>query len=245
MKTQGTIAVFCALLILCSTFSSCKKDNDKKAACKIVTVTQTSSGSTGIINITYNNDGKISTVNTSSSSGTSSKVFTYSGNTINIVSTNGPSTSRDSVTLNANGRASNIRSFNDMTGTTWSNQSFEYNGNELLKVHQTDNTSSTPETTVATYTNGNLVTLTSPSSTTTIEYFTDKNTQPGDYLELAYLINYGVGLFPHKNLLKTIDGGGGSVTNFNYEFDADGKITKVTATGGGSITTLTYQYTCN
>ncbi len=243
MKTQGTIFLFCAAVLL---VSACKKDgDDKKAACRIVTVSQSSSGTPNVINITYNNDGKISTLSTSSGSSSTSKVYTYSGNTIIINATSGSFSSRDSVTLNAQGRASNIRQFSDLTGNNWTNYRFEYNGNDLLKYHQTSDGDATEETTTATYSNGNMVGLQSSSSNTTLEYFTDKKVQPGDYLELAMLIQYGVSVYPHKNLLKTIDSGTGSITNFNYEFDAEGNITKVIATAGSSTTTLTYQYQCN
>jgi len=242
MKTQGTILVCCAVILLAS---SCKKNNDKRATCRIVTVTQSSAGNTSSINITYNNDGKISTLSTSTSSGSTSKVFTYSGNTIIIRGTSGSSDTRDSVTLDAKGKALNVRQFSDLTGNNWSNIRFEYNGNDLLKYHQTSDDDATEETTVATSSNGNMVGLQSPSNNTTLEYFTDKKVQPGDYLEIATLIQFGVSVYPHKNLVKTIDSGSGNFTNFNYEFDADGRITKVIATGGSSTTTLTYHYQCN
>lgn len=242
MKTQGTILVCCAAIAL---ISSCKKNSDKKATCRIVTVAQSSSGSNSTINITYNNDGKISTLGTSSGSSSTNKVFTYSGNTIIINSTSGSISTRDSVTVDAQGKALNIRQFSDLTGSNWTNYRFEYNGSDLLKFHETSDGDATEETTVATYSNGNMVGLQNASSNSTLEYFTDKKVQPGDYLELISLIQYGVSVYPHKNLVKTIDGGSGSITNFNYEFDAEGNITKVTATGGSSSTTLTYQYQCN
>jgi hypothetical protein len=242
MKTQGTILVCCTVIML---ISSCKKNSDKRTTCRIVTVTQSSSGTSSAINITYNNDGKISTLNTSSSGTSTSKVFTYSGNTIIINTASGTFTSRDSVTLDAKGRALNIRQFSDLTGNNWTNLRFEYNGNDLLKYHQTSDDDATEETTVAASSNGNMVGIQSSSSNTTLEYFTDKKVQPGDYLEIATLIQYGVSIYPHKNLVKTIDGGSGNITNFNYEFDADGRITKLIGTGGSSSTTLTYQYQCN
>lgn len=242
MKTQGTIVICCAAIML---ISSCKKNSDKKATCRIVTVTQSSSGSTSTINITYNNDGKISTLGTSSGSSSTNKVFTYSGNTIIINSTSGSISTRDSVTVDAQGKALNIRQFSDLTGSNWTNYRFEYNGSDLLKFHETSDGDATEETSVATYSNGNMVGLQNASSNTTLEYFTDKKVQPGDYLELVSLIQYGVSVYPHKNLVKALDSGSGSITNFNYEFNADGNITKVTATGGSSSTTLTYQYQCN
>lgn len=239
MKTR--ITIIAAIILI----TSCKKNTDKKASCRIVTVTQTSSGSSGLINISYNNDGKISTLNTSAGGSTTNKVFTYSGNTIIIHATTGSSTSRDSVTVDAKGRPLNIRQFSDLTGENWTNIRFEYNGNDLLKFHQTSDGDATDETSIATYSNGNMMELQSPSGKSVLEYFTDKKVQQGDYLEISSLTQYGVSVYPHKNLVKVIDSGPGSLINFNYEFDADGRITKVIATGGSSSTEIAYQYQCN
>jgi hypothetical protein len=244
MKAQGTIVALCAFLIFNSTFSSCKKDNDKKASCKLIKVTQNSGGEIAVINITYNDAGKISTVSTTTPQENTSKVFTYNGNTINVVTTNASASRRDSLTLNANGRPANIRMFSDNTGANWINQAYEYNGNELVKMQETSNSSSTPVTTTATYNNGNLVSLASGSTVSVLEYYTDKNTRQGDYLELIAQINYGVIVYPQKNLLKSISNAGG-MTNFVYDFDSDGKIINVVVSSGSNSTILNYQYQCN
>src|SRR5690349_11148102 len=103
---------FTCLVLLLGPFISCKKNKDKKPFCRIATITDAGTSNTVVYNITYNNDGKISTL-TSSGSVSSVKVFTYTGNTININTTFGSngSTSRDSITLDSRGRPSNIRSF--------------------------------------------------------------------------------------------------------------------------------------
>lgn len=245
MKTSTSSALLFILCITGSFIVSCSKDNDNNSDCRIITITETGAGGTIIRNITYNNDGKISTLN-STGSLVSNKVFTYSGNTLIINSTDGGGafSSRDSVTLDSKGRPVNIRQFYDQSGTNWSNFSFEYNGNNLAKYHQTSGSSSVPETYVATYSNGNMIGLQSTSGNITLEYFTDKRVVPGDYLEVLSLVQYGVTVYPHKNLVKTISSSG-SITNFNYEMNGDGQVAKVTATSGSSVTTLTYQYQCD
>ena len=239
---RTTISV--AVLLFVS-LAACKKDNDKKATCRISTITQTSSGDNTIQNITYNNDGRISTMTTSGDFG-STKVFTYNGNTVIVITTgnDGDFNSRDSITLDAKRKPLNIRQFHNEDGDNWTNYSFEYNGDDLQKFHQTNENGTSPQTSVATYQNGNMMSLQTGNGTATLEYFTDKKVQPGDYLELASLIQYGVSVYPHKNLVKTI-AEGSTILNFNYEFNADGTISKVTATSGGTVSSLTYQYQCN
>lgn len=244
MKAQATIVALSAFLIFNSTFSSCKKENDKQASCKLVKVTQKNGNNTAVINITYNNEEKIATIGTASPLGNSSKLFTYTGNNINIVTTTSSGSRRDSVTLNANGRPSNIRSFGDMSGMSWTNQAFEYNGTQLVKVLHSDNSSSTPSTSVATYNNGNMVSLVTGALVSVLEYYTDKNNQVGDYLEFAHTMTYGVSIYPNKNLVKSI-GSGNEQTQFVYDFDADGKITKAIISAGNNSTVLTYEYQCN
>jgi hypothetical protein len=226
------------LLAFSGIFVSCKKDNDdKKPVCRIVTIT-TSTGD--VTNITYNNEGKISTL----SEGGIIKVFTYAGNTIIINSNNGNFASRDSITTDSKGRPVNIRQFSDATNTKWTNLSFEYNGDDLLKYIQTTNPVTTPVTNTATYVNGNMVSLQFSGDHTDLEYYTDKKVQQGDLLELSTVLIYGVSIYPHKNLVKSISSGG-SIANYSYEFNADGQITKATATGGTQVSTFTYQYQCN
>lgn len=242
MKTQRTLPLLLAALFL---IGSCKKDSDKNSNCRIVTVTQEGSGSTSIFNMTYNDQGKIATFSNSTTNGTTNKVFTYSGNTVIVNVISGSSASRDSITLGANGKVLNIRRFPDLTGNDWTNYSFEYNGDVLLKFIESHEGNPTPLTTVVTVTDGNMTRLETGSSTTDLTYYTDKQMQPGGYIELAMMIEYGISIYPHKNLVKSIDYGGGDIATYEYEFDADGKISKAISSQGGYETTLSYQYQCH
>lgn len=246
MKTRRLVSFFAAIA-MCITVISCKKDGgDKNASCRIVTVTQVLGGSTYLYNLTYNNDGKVSTL-TGSGATNVNKVYTYAGNNIIINATlGGTFYSRDSITLNANGTPANIRQFSNPAGTAWINHSLEYNGNDLLKQHMTTNLSAVPITSIVTMSNGNVINLKQVGSTEyNMEYFTDKGVQRGDFLEIVGLLNYGINIYPHKNLVKALALVGGAVTNYNYEFNADGLISVVTATSGTSVSTISYQYACN
>lgn len=243
MITRRQMAFF-AIAIICLTLNACKKSTDKNANCRIVTAVEVIGSNTNTFNITYNNAGKISTLDASGTF-TLSKVFTYSGNTIMINTTSsGTFSRRDSITLNDKGKPLNIRQYSNLAGTVWLNYAMEYNGDNLLKYIETNNTGTT-KTIMVTTTNGNATQVSLPGANIKLEYHTDKNVQRGDWLEFSSLIEYGVNIYPHKNLLKTIDQGGGSITNYNYEFNSDGLISKVIGTSGSSSSSLTYQYACN
>jgi hypothetical protein len=243
MNTRSFIAC-CAMALICLTLNSCKKSGDKNANCRIVTAHQVVGSIDYVINITYNNAGKISTL-ASTGSVTVSKVFTYSGNTVIINITNaGAFQGRDSITLNDKGKVTNIRQYKNVAGTVWTNYAMEYGGDVLLKYYESTNASA-PKTITVTITNGNTTKVVDGATTINLEYWTDKNVQRGDYLEISALLEYGVNLYPHKNLIKTLDTGGGNIINYNYDFDERGLISKITATSGANSSTLDYQYQCN
>jgi|GEM_PF-2434979 len=243
MKLRNPL-ILPAILMGSLFFISCKKDDIKNNACRIVTISEESaSGSAVVHNITYNNDGKISTLQSSGTFNTN-KVFNYTGNTI-IVTTSGNNnpSRKDSITLNSQGRPVNIRQY--FSGTNFDNYVFEYDGNgELLKNQKISNGSTTPETTIYTNQNGNIASIKTSFSTVNLEYFNNKAVQQGDYLEVLSLIAYGVSIYPHKNLVKSIVSDN-SITNYDYEFNSEGVITKITATGNSGVGTITYQYQCN
>src|SRR5215213_5463909 len=101
-KLSATIA-----LVIVMSFA-CKKNKDvvKKPDCRIITATPTPSSAGDPFNISYNNDGKISTL----SNGSTITTFAYSGNTA-IATTNSSGTfqSKKIITLNANGLAANVK----------------------------------------------------------------------------------------------------------------------------------------
>lgn len=236
MKTiQLTTAI---TLITIITFTGCKKDKDeaKKPVCRIITITPAPSGSS--FNISYNSDGKVNTVST----GSDITTFAYSGNTIIGTTTNsGTFGSKKIITLGSNGLATNVKTEFNASGTDWSNDVYEYSGTELIKATNTSSSGGTPSVTTVTWNNGNLVSAASGSSVSTLDYF-DKPAQTGDYLQIAQLIT-GFQIYKTKNAIKSLLSGS-TITNFDYSFDADGKITSMTASGGSNII-YSYQHQCN
>src|SRR5688572_20347950 len=91
MKAQNKIALLFFFAAICC-LDSCTKEGDKIADCRIVTTSTVYTGGTLLNSITYDNEGRISTINTSGSA-VRSKVFNYIGNTIIINSTTGTGSS--------------------------------------------------------------------------------------------------------------------------------------------------------
>lgn len=239
MKTQKLIFVCLLIFVL-----ACKKERDNTSRCNIATMTQAGPGGNAVYTFTYNDEGKLATMDVGGT-GASHKDFAYSSNTVFIVTLDpdGKFKRKDSIAIDSKGRPLNIRSFTSADGSTWENTSFEYNGDDLKNSALTYNYNSTPMTTTFTYSNGNPVIMATGGSSTILEYFTDKKVQKGDYLEMASLVQNGVNIYPHKNMVKLV-ASGGSIVNFAYEYNSDGLVSKVTITSGTDIALLTYTYEC-
>jgi len=236
MKTIRLTTVTSLVIILA--FTACKKDNDekKKPNCRIITITPTTGNA---FNISYNSEGKTSTIST----GNDVTTFAYSGNTIiGTTTTSGTFSSKKIITVNSNGLATNVKTEFNSSGTNWSNDVYEYSGTELIKSTSTSSSGGTPSVSTITWSNGNLISVTSGSSVSTVDYYTDKPAQTGDYLNIAQLVG-GFQIYKTKNAIKSLLSGS-SITSFDYNFDGDGKITALTATGGSNIT-YSYQHQCN
>jgi hypothetical protein len=189
--------------------------------------------------LSYNSDGKLST----NSHGTFITTFSYSPNTVIETTTNGGVFgSKKTITLNANGLATNVRTENNVTGTLWDNTLYEYSGTELIKSTNTNSAGDPVAISAFTWSGGNLASITSGSSTSVLAYYTDKPAQTGDYFSLIQL-TFGFQIYNVKNAIKS-SVSGSSTTSFIYSFDNDGKIASVSVTGN-STTTFNYQYQCN
>jgi hypothetical protein len=248
MKTQKKALLLSVLMFGCL-FFSCEKEVDKKAGCKISSMTETGPGTYSRTHtLAYNNDGQLSTLNSTGTGGNTSKIFIYSGNTILVNTTNtsssGTSTYRDSITIDDQKRPLNVRQY-FQNGTTWINIRFEYNGERLARAHRTTESSATADITTCTYDNSgnNVVRFESSVQTEILEYY-DEEVQPADWLETLTLITYGVSVYPHKNLIKSYNNGT-TIGNFSYVKNADGLITQTTTTTATSVSTITYQYECD
>lgn len=241
---MNTSRLLTVVFITCFTLTNCKKENNGKNNCRLVSTTDVFSSGTVTTSITYDNDGRISTANLSGSLSIS-RVFTYNGNTIVINATKaGAFYARDSVTLDGRGRPLNLRQYYNEGRTDWSNIVFEYNGDDLLKMQRTTEDASTTANYLAAYSNGNMVGQLYDGQVSTYEYYTDKKVQPADFLQLTMLLQFGVPMYPQKNLLKSMKYNNGTIVNYNYTINDNGQITKLTVTGGSSVSTITCQYEC-
>lgn len=240
MKTFQMFIKYCFAVILVLPGISCLKKTDKASKCKLVRI-KYERPQGAYIDITYNNDGKVSTLKTFGVA-YPDRTYNYFGNT--IVITHGSPTNyvRDTIEVDDKGRPLNIRKYSNTPH--WINYHFEYNGDELARVTVLRSISGIPYTATADYFGGNMIGYTYGGLTTRYEYYTDRNVQPGDYLDVLSMLEYGVSIYPHKNLIKGMEDLPGGITNYAYEFNDDGLITKVTATNGTGSSFVTYQYKC-
>lgn len=236
MKKNQLYFLLLAVFIISNGLLSCKKNETPvKPDCKIVGVVVAGSATS----FTYNADGTLSSEN--SSTGTTR--LAYNGNTITITTTTGTEvTAIKTVTLNANGLASEVIT-TDAAGTVLSDVVLEYNGTELVKE-----TSTTPggDTFVTTHTfsGGNMIASQSDTVITTLNYSNTIPAQTGDFWNLLNLVQ-GFETIKTKNALTSIESPGASISTINYVFDTDGKITGFNSISNGVLTSFSYQYDCN
>lgn len=234
------LAIAGALLIL----PACKKKDDTQIipppapVCNITTVNFDSY----IITIAYDAQKRIS----KTTNPDVIRNYSYSGSTMTIVETDaddGSAIGRNEITLNTAGYATQVAEI-DEAGVLQSTTVYDYDAsNQVLKSTTTYVGSSSPDVTNFTWSNGNLVNIDGD----TYDYYTDKASQAGGYLQIIQSFALGYVVAKPKNLVKSTTTSG-FVETFTYEFDADGKITKYTQSSsapGSTPTENTFQYTCD
>ena len=221
--------LFTAIVVL----DACKKNNDKKT-CHISEIS--SPTSTEKNSFSYDVSGRLSQL----ISGGSLTTYSYSGSTTTVtILDSGKFLSRTTIFNNDAGLAINVRIEYDETGTIWNNQFFEYSGDELSKSTNTSSDLPKPIITTYTWSNGNMVSAKTDTTTTTYGYYTDKLRQTGDYFLLVQMIQ-GYEIIRNKNLLKSVSG-----STLSYEPGPDGNISTLSVTTGGSTTSIDLHYLCN
>jgi hypothetical protein len=224
--------IMCAFVIVTG-FSACKKDKDKKPDCRISAFTVAGQA----YNVLYNGNGKLISVVSSSFSQT----YDYSGNTTVVTSLNaGAFSSKVIITNNAAGLAINVRTESNSSGTEWTNEAYEYNGDELAK--QTSTRSGDTSRGIITYTwfNHNMIVQRTASTVTVWDYDASAPRQKGDYLDFFQFLS-GYEYLRTRNIIKSI--GNSTLT---YGFDIEGNISSVSVgSTGGTPASINYQYECN
>jgi hypothetical protein len=201
---------------------------------------------TTVYNISYDNDGRINQVTTSENK----RIWGYTnqGVVFSVFDNNDKLLSRSTIVLNGKGYPETFTHdyYNpDQTLNFTNLEAFEYNNEDQL-VTWISKHGTNPETTkIITWSEGNMVLFTDGTDTTEVEYYTDQPVQAGDYLQMITSLSDGMPYINNKNLPKSIDNGY-AITNFNYEYDQEGKITKFTLTESSvpDVLEISYQYTC-
>jgi hypothetical protein len=220
-------------------FPGCKKDKDEeppvppKPVCRTLTITESSVTASFV----YDANKKVSRV--AYSDGTIED-YTYKGDTTKILrTTSGAFEFRKIITNNADGMATQVRIEDNAAGTSGLIISYVYNGTELIQEVQKPIGSATTTVTIYTWTAGNLTELKSGTSVTTLDYYNNKESQLGNYLE-AVNVSQGYNIFKTKNLVKRITQSG-TATEITYTFNADNNITSAVFSGSSSALLFTYQ----
>jgi len=217
--TIFVIATLVALIVVTG-ISGCKKEDDdtsKKAGVtpKIKTLSYYDPWSLATRTETYAYDaqGRVTTVTTSFSDGSSGSVVSYSYGT-NYMTETRPGIGPKTYALNSDGYVSDY-----FLGT----QTYDADG------HVTSDGTHT-----YTWANGNLISSTNdPSGSLTFTYHTDKTNTIGND-------NKGMSFFgkESKNLINTSTNGSGTVLVYSHEYDSQGRVTKETGKYG-----YAYNYT--
>ena len=240
MKIRFTILY--AALIFCFVSFSCKKEKEKSAidsSCRMITAL----GGPDTYHFTYDVDGKLSSLLILPIK--QKYTYTYEGNTtIVLYEVNGVFESKLIISNNSLGFTTNVRREQNKTGTVWNNQAAEYNGTQIAKMLYTSSDPNGPNLAVNyTWKDGNIASMESGGKVTTFEYYTDRPSITGDWRRNSEMTE-GYRFFNNKNLTRSLKNASGT-TEFKYEFDTGGKITKQTVIEPDNIqSAVQYEYAC-
>lgn len=225
--------------LLCQSLSCSKKSSSAapSSGCKIASAAVSGTAGTGSIDLTYNDDGKITSSVANLSTGTTTKSFTYTGNVVMVSTTTSGSAgvTTDSILVNSDGlMLSDItRSPTDVAFLV-----YNYSGTEVTSETTQDNNN--PVVTLNyTYTNGDLNGLQGEAFA-----YNDKASEQGDYFQFSQLLQIGVPWIQCAHQVSSFSSGAFTIS-ITYTYDNSGKITAMTLFGGGQTTTYAYTYQCD
>lgn len=245
-------ASFLTILILAITALSCKKstkNNNMNNSCRIVATYDTIIESTGKITrssrmISYNKDGKITSVLNVDSLTSTTRTFTYGENYL-VRTTDAVHAAIDTIYLNENGLPQEI--FTYQPGAFTVDEVYAYNGKELQtrSLVQSYSNYNSIYFYKFTFTNGDNTSVTgSGGGVTNYTYYPDKTASEGDPTSFYYLTTYGIPVIVNTHLIKSQESPGYRI-DYTYTFDNTGKIATVVNTNPEYIGKTTYVYDCS
>lgn len=241
MKSIFTKALIIIALIVGMISCSSDDNRPKEPECHISQISN--AGKTTIL--TYNSTGKL----IQASNPDFNHTYFYDGNTIIINIVGNPSneynTFRRTLTLGSNGLPAIV--YDDQfynKPDKWQNLAFEYSGNQIQKMTPTTNQEGVIlNTEQYQWQNGNIISISSGDSVTTLEYY-DLPLQQGDFFIMENTLYFGISHIKNTNLLKKINSTNNWQIFFDYDFDTSGKINSVSFINNGTPYLYTYTYEC-
>lgn len=254
MRIDQSLPAVALIALAVATVPSCKKEHHNPSGpCKIIgyydTVTNRGAYSTSFTELSYDQDGRISSVLSGKRDSLSiGWVFHYNGKKIvatpNI--TNGPSV--DTITLNDNGQPVTLQ-FEEINHAYRTHSDYFYgDSGQISYVIDYDRDGQPVDTPRYHYVNGDMTSIDyGNGNSTQYSYYTDKAASDAEFSRIISLSNYGV-IFPSsKHMLKTVQASG-YLDSFSYTFDNDGRIVSGQETEiaiGGIVIKRTYVYDCS
>jgi hypothetical protein len=115
----------------------------------------------------------------------------------------------------------------DYPNDTWNNESYEYNGSQVIKKTYTKHNSVSPKYTLYQWVDGNLASITEPDGD--VIYYTWNTSelfQQGDYFGLIDL-ELGYATVRPKNRIKSLTTNNGVLFEISHSEDSDGKVKSI------------------
>lgn len=221
-------------------FTACNKDDKKELrTCRLDAVDYRTPGIHSRYAFSYesslNSRAVMVTRNTDSLNGEKSSAstqLTYFGTSAVAIHRMADSlfASHDSLVFDGDGRLLTRISYRNASGSSATATSYAYrSGSQLLQTVERDlGTNAILHTTNYTYSNGNI----SATDSAQYSYYTDRSFQNGDYWMLMQMLQDGLTTIYNNNLLQSIQRSSG-IVNLFYNFDGEGRITRINGSGGG------------
>lgn len=182
---------------------------------------------------------------------TTARTFQRLGNIILVKP--GGSAVVDSVFLNADGLIQRHRYRQYIATGAEQITAYEYNGTEVYRritTYYQNNVATQADTSYFQWSAGNLFREVQQGAVSEYAYDTDRKipASGGDFFELRTLLQYGAPVVRNTHFVSVVEspvGSGASV--LSYEFDKDGKVTKMGFSDGtaGNTGAYTFRYACN
>ena len=195
-KINFLFALFVAAVFLAS---SCKKKVIPLPLefCNIseVTVVENGNPDTSFYHLTYDREGRLTGLQSSSDAGSSSRTYKYADTNLVVIETGGGSTTTDSVTLNSQGlMLVDVTRYS--SSTSWQTTYYAYNGSEVWVSNICDNCETppseivTPSSWTYDWSNGDLQDMSQQiTAAGTLYSYNSSPAAVGDYFSITQLLS--------------------------------------------------------